>query len=291
MNKLLKKALSGVIAALVLTTFGTTAFANGQIGTVTASTLNVRDGASTSASVITQIYKYGQVVVTDKTDGWYKVSFGQTAGWVSANYLSVEDESTDSTVEGTVVGSYVNVRTGPSTSSDIIMAVTSENVKVLGSENGWYKVQFSSGVTGWVNGSYMSIGGNNVVSRGGSLGNKIVDLAKEYLGTRYVYGGSSANGFDCSGFVKLVYNNFGINVKRVAADQATEGTSVSISSLNEGDLVFFATSGGNSINHVGIYIGNGQFIHASSGAGKVTISNLNSGFYATHFITARTLTR
>lgn len=225
MNKLLKRAFSGAIVALALSSFGVTAFASGQIGTVTASTLNVRESASTSAPVVTQIHRDGQVVVVDSADGWYKVSFGVASGWVSAKYLSVTESNSE------------------------------------------------------------------VTSRGSSLGSQIVSYAKNFMGTRYVWGGSSSNGVDCSGFVKLVYNNFGINVNRVAADQAKQGTYVSTAGLNEGDLLFFATSGGSNINHVGIYIGNGKFIHASSGAGKVTVSDINSKFYSSHFITARTLTR
>jgi len=287
MKSLFKKALAGVTVAIALTAFGLTAFAaDGQIGTVTADTLNVRESASTTAPVVTQISKYGQVVVIDSTDGWYKVSFGDTVGWVSADYLSVSG----GTPTGTITGNSVNVRTGPGKGYDVVMEVVSgEKVNILGNDSGWYKVEFSTGVVGWVNGDYLSTGGKT--SRGSSLGSQIVSFAKKYMGTPYVYGGSSASGVDCSGFVKLVYNNFGIYVDRVAAGQAAQGSYISTSSLNEGDLVFFATDGAGSINHVGIYIGNGQFIHASSGAGKVTISSLGDSYYSACFVTSRTLIR
>jgi len=288
MNNLFKKALAGVTVAFALTAFGVTALANGQVGTVTADTLNVRDGASTSSSVITKIYRDGQVSVIESSDGWYKVSFGDTVGWVSAEYLSVAG----GTPSGTIAGNDVNVRTGPSTGNDIIMAVVSgEKVNILGSDSGWYRLEFSSGVIGWVKEDYVSTGNGTVASRGSSLGSQIVSFAKKYMGTPYVYGGSSSGGVDCSGFVKLVYNNFGIYVDRVAAGQATQGTYVSTAGLNEGDLVFFATSGGSYINHVGIYVGNGQFVHASSGAGRVTVSSIWDSYYSQRLITTRTLTR
>ena len=102
----------------------------------------------------------------------------------------------------------------------------------------------------------------------------------------------SLGGFDCSGFVKYVYNNLGLSVERVAADQAKQGKYVSQANLRVGDLVFFDTDGGrNYINHVGIYLGNGQFIHASSGSGRVMISSLWENFYANSYMTARTFTR
>jgi len=290
MKHLLKKAAVGATMALTIAAMGVTAFA-GQIGTVTAGSLNVRDGASTSAAVITQIYNGGQVKVIDSTDGWYKVSFGYTEGWVSADYLSVTDDSGNQI--GTISGNNVNVRTGPSTGNDVVLTVVSgEKVSILGNDNGWYKVEFSTGVIGWVKGDYVSTGSGDVASRGGSLGSQIVSFAQKYIGTPYAYGGSSASGVDCSGFVKLVFNNYGIYVNRVAADQATQGTYVSTSNLAAGDLVFFATDGPGYISHVGIYIGNGQFIHASSGSAKsVTISSIWDSYYSGRYVTARRLTR
>lgn len=290
MKHLLKMAAVGATIALTIAAMGVTAFA-GQIGTVTAGTLNVRESASASSAVITQIYKYGQVSVIDSTDGWYKVSFGDTSGWVSADYLSVTDDSGNQV--GTISGNSVNVRTGPSTGYDVVMTVVSgEKVSILGNDSGWYKVQFSTGVTGWVKSDYVSTGSGDVASRGGSLGSQIASFAQQYIGTPYVYGGSSSSGVDCSGFVKLVYNNFGIYVNRVAAEQATQGTYVGTSNLTPGDLVFFATEGPGYISHVGIYIGNGQFVHASSGSAKsVTISSIWDSYYSARYVTARRLTR
>jgi N-acetylmuramoyl-L-alanine amidase len=126
------------------------------------------------------------------------------------------------------------------------------------------------------------------IAHDADLGAKVVDYAKNFLGVKYVYGGTTPEGFDCSGFVKYVYDHFNISIERVSTAQATQGAKISRSELEPGDLVFFDTNGGhNAVNHAGIYIGDGQFIQASSGQTKVVISNLNSGFYDESFMTAR----
>ncbi len=116
----------------------------------------------------------------------------------------------------------------------------------------------------------------------------IIDYAKRYMGVRYVWGGSTTRGFDCSGYVKYVYNHFGISLNRNSAAQAKNGSYIKKANLLPGDLVFFDTNGGhNKINHVGIYIGSGKMIHSSSSHKGVVISNINSGFYAKSYMTAR----
>ena len=171
---------------------------------------------------------------------------------------------------------------------------------MLDKYNDWYKIKTISGRIGWVYKELININ-NDISSRSNdvarddsseklSLAQSIIKYSKNLLGIKYVYGGMSNKGFDCSGFVKYVFGKFGINVDRVAAEQAQNGNSVSKGNLSTGDLVFFDTDGGrNYINHVGIYIENGDFIHASSGSvsHKVVISNLNSGFYSTYYMTAR----
>ena len=121
-------------------------------------------------------------------------------------------------------------------------------------------------------------------------GSKFVSYAKQFIGVRYKWGGTTTKGFDCSGYTQYIMRHFGANIPRVSRDQATEGSAVKKENLRVGDLVFFAKSATNrTINHVGIYIGSGNFIHSSSGGGGkgVTISNLNSGSYAKRYVTAR----
>lgn len=138
------------------------------------------------------------------------------------------------------------------------------------------------------------LGSRTTSSRGssGSAAQDIVDYAKRFTGVKYVWGGDSPEGFDCSGFVSYVYKKFGINLDHSAAGQATQGTTVRKADLEPADLVFFDTNGGhNGINHVGIYIGGGRFIHASSGCSYVTISDITGGFYSDTYMTAKRILR
>ena len=112
---------------------------------------------------------------------------------------------------------------------------------------------------------------------------EIINTAKSYMGVPYVWGGSTPDGFDCSGFIQYVFDKNGISLPRVTADQYKAGTSISKSDLIPGDLIFFETYKAGP-SHVGIYLGNNQFIHASSGKGEVTISNYTSTYYTEHYI-------
>lgn len=117
-------------------------------------------------------------------------------------------------------------------------------------------------------------------------GDRIVQYASQYLGTPYKYGGQSPGGFDCSGFTSYIFNQFQIKLNRTAAAQYNQGTYIAKNELEVGDLVFFA--GGKSIDHVGIYSGNGQIIHSSSPrSGGVIYSSLMEGYYAQTYVGAK----
>lgn len=127
-------------------------------------------------------------------------------------------------------------------------------------------------------------------SRGGSStkASQVVDFAKDQLGKPYVWGAAGPNSFDCSGFTLYVYSKFGKSLPHNSAAQSNSGTTVSKGDIIPGDLLFFKTGGSSVINHVGIYIGNDQFIHGSSGRGSVYISDLSEYTkYAGVFVTAK----
>ena len=115
----------------------------------------------------------------------------------------------------------------------------------------------------------------------------MLSFAQSMKNTPYRYGEASRSGTDCSGFVKIVLQHEGIKMPRTAAEQSTKGQHVSGDRLKPGDLVFFHTSRGSRISHVGIYMGNGKFIHASSGGGKVQVNRLDEGYYKRRLATAR----
>ena len=204
--------------------------------------------------------------------------------------------------------SSIYVRKGPSTENEILDSlILNSEVTVIAEVGDWYKVKIN-GQTGYIAKRLLSSSKQETTNRSSeernaeqnsttteststSKGQEIVDYAKQYLGCKYVYGGSGPSTFDCSGFTMYVYKHFGINLSHSAIAQSKNGTYVSKENLEPGDLVFFKdyeTMDG--IGHCGIYIGDGNFIHASSGTGYcVKISTLLSGSYATRYETARRL--
>lgn len=117
----------------------------------------------------------------------------------------------------------------------------------------------------------------------------VISIGRRYLGTPYKFGApaGSTSVFDCSSFTQYVYKKIGISLPRTSRDQAKVGTYVSRSNIRKGDLLFFSTRSSNGkIAHVGIYAGNGQILH-TFGAGGVKYSSLNSGWWSSHYITAR----
>ena len=129
----------------------------------------------------------------------------------------------------------------------------------------------------------ITISAANRSSELGTLSSKIVATAKSFLGSRYVYGGSSPSGFDCSGFTSYVYKQHGISVSRSSIGQSTDGTKVSKENLQPGDLLIFSNTYKSGVSHTGLYLGNGKFIHASTSTTGVIISDLNSGYYTGKF--------
>jgi cell wall-associated NlpC family hydrolase len=112
---------------------------------------------------------------------------------------------------------------------------------------------------------------------------QIINMAYQKIGVRYKYGGNSPRtGFDCSGFTKYIHNETGINIPRTAAQQRDASRTIRYSELQPGDLIFFKT--GRKSNHVGIFVGNGEFIHASTGSRRVKIDKLDRPYWRKHFV-------
>ena len=192
-----------------------------------------------------------------------------------------------------VIADYLNVRSEPSTESDILGGLPQGDlVEVVEFTNPtWVKIKIYGGKHGYVARQYLGTR-RIIASRSGSTAvrsatnnSDVIEYAKKFLGVPYAYGGNGPNSFDCSGFAKYVYSNFGVNLSRTTYSQVSEGTHVNRSDLQAGDLVFFAP--GSSVSHVGIYISNGQFIHSPQTGDVVKISSMNDGYYNTNYYTAR----
>ena len=194
-----------------------------------------------------------------------------------------EDVSATETVSMVVTGGTINVRTGPGTNYDkITQVVSGKQVTVVGEANGWYQVTFDA-TTGWLLGEYL----RDPADLDGPVGAKIVSMAMPYLGTRYRSGGASPSGFDCSGFTMYLYAQLGYSLPHSATAQYRNcGYAVAKADLQPGDLVFFSDSS-HAIGHVGIYIGNGQIIHARYSVGKVMIDSLSANYYASRYVGAK----
>lgn len=122
---------------------------------------------------------------------------------------------------------------------------------------------------------------------GKSMAINIINTAKQYLSSRYVYGGSSPSGFDCSGFTQYVYKQMGINIPRATTGQASIGKGLSKSELQPGDLLIFSNTYKAGPSHAGIYIGNGQFVHAANASKGVRTDSINSAYYSSKFTSGR----
>jgi hypothetical protein len=182
----------------------------------------------------------------------------------------------------------LHLRVEPSTSSSSLgMLLEGEEVVLLEFGDTWSKVASKRLGEGWVASCYFQIMAAKEVS-----GDKLVfeldilSYACRFLGVPYHYGGSSPQGFDCSGFTAFVFRYFGYDLPRSSIAQASIGTEIIREELIPGDLLFFRTLDSARINHVGLYLGDGRFIHASSGRGHVIISPLNKGYYNQRFVKA-----
>ncbi|SMC45656.1 C40 family peptidase [Papillibacter cinnamivorans] len=291
----------GLIAAALMVCLTVAAAAAGTslgVATVDASSLRLRESPSTSSSILGTASTGDTVVVLEKLDGWYKVNFKATEGYMSSEYLTLKETADVTIGYGLVKATSLNMRSGPGTTYSLVSAIPgSAIVSIVGIDSGWYKVTYG-GKTGYVLSDYLSItkesassrGADEVVADSGSTaaGEEVVAYAKQFLGYTYIYGTAGPNTFDCSGFTQYVYKHFGYSLNRSAASQMSNGTSVSKANLQPGDLVLFREIGSSkAATHVGIYIGGNKFIHCSSAGGQVRYNSLSDSWYAKTYVGAR----
>ncbi len=173
----------------------------------------------------------------------------------------------------------LNVRSQPSTSAEIVAQYPyGTSVDVTLATDVWYQIRFNQSYA-YVHSDYVKFTPQTTPDQV-AMGQNVVETAKRYIGTPYVYGGSTPSGFDCSGFVKYVYSQYGVNLNRVAAAQSQNGYAVPVDSMVPGDIICFANAGGYGyIGHVGIYVGDGMFIHSPRTGYSVCIESLAATSY------------
>jgi cell wall-associated NlpC family hydrolase len=292
-------------------------------GTVTGNSVNIRTSPSTSAQVIGQANSGDLLNVTGTSGEWYVVDYNGTKAYVYKSYVNgdmlkyldgtsaavstpASSVSTSTSTNTNNVYAVVNcsgslnLRSAASTSSNVVASLSSGyNLSVYEYEDGWIKVSDDEGHTGYVKSDFITLKNGTKPANtttttvqsasASSKAAQIIAYAKQYIGTPYVYGGTNLNtGVDCSGFTYCIFKNNGVTINRSSREQYKNGVSVSKSDLQPGDLVFFNTGGDTAISHVGMYIGNGQYIHSTDGGNKgVCISNLSDSYSAKTYYGAR----
>lgn len=225
---------------------------------VNSQSVNLRQKADKTSQVIKSLTLNTKVTVLSSTNGWAYVDVNGTKGYIAENLLTSTQKETS--------------RSGLTTREQANSNAT--------------KTESNSSTTSAVNTTSKSTTTSNTntteSTASSKSGSSVVSYAKQFLGCKYVYGGTSPSGFDCSGFTQYVYKHFGVNLNRTAAAQYSNGKSVT--SLQAGDLVMFGKSG---INHVGIYIGGNTFIHAANKSQGVRTDSMSTGYYKTNYIGAR----
>lgn len=253
--------------------------------------LNIRQEPNENGKLIGKLPKDAACEILEiDENGWAHIKSGKVDGYCSTEFLYMGD---DAIARGKEVASMIaivntetlKVREEPNTDSIVITLIPLEEelevVEIM--DNGWVKFLLDD-EEAYVSGEYVDVEERlekavtlTELLYGQGVSDVRVDLvqyAKQFVGNPYVWGGTSlTNGADCSGFTMSIYKKYGVSLPHHAASQAQLGTSVSFSEIQPGDLIFYAKNG--SINHVAIYIGNGQVIHASSPKTGIKISGMN----------------
>lgn len=249
--------------------------------------LNIRKEASTTATIVGKMTNYAACEILGEENGFYKITSGNAEGYVSKDYIITGEEAliiaqSEAQYIATVVTQTLRVREAATTDSKIISTISKdEEFYIIEELDGWLKVELAN-FQGYISKDYVTTAmklrtGNTMkeLTFGNGISDtrvNLVNFALQYVGNRYVWGGTSlTNGVDCSGFTMRVYETVGIKLPHYSASQPSYGTKISKSELKPGDLIFYSSS--NRIDHVAIYIGNGQIVHAANSRDGIKISN------------------
>lgn len=271
---------------------------------VQASSLNVRSSGSTNSSVIGSVKLNEKITVLSITNGWAKIKYKNSTGYVSSKYIKSAEQSSTVSINSTqnntvnlkqtdtskyvVTTNSLNVRAGASTSTNKIGKLTyGQNVEVLSLANNWYKVNYN-GTTGYVSADYIkkvTSNSSTVETKTETFNtNKFINLSMQYVDVPYVWGGTTPDGFDCSGFIYYLLNNSGIKIGR--ANTATYWNNNSyfthVSEPQPGDLLFLQGTYTSGPSHIGIYLGNNQYISAIGK--KIQVQSTVSNYTKSHFL-------
>lgn len=229
-----------------------------KVGYVNVDTVNVRSKADTSSNIVTSINKNTEVEILGEENNWYKVKVKSKTGYIAAKFIS-DKKVAETTSRGT------DTERTPAETEKKEESKTTNQTASNTKNNTTASTVTNSGT-----------------------GAEIVAYGKQFLGCKYVSGGTSPNsGFDCSGLTYYVYKNFGKTLSRTSGGQASNGKAVSKSELQLGDIVVFNNDANTKVGHVGIYVGGNSFIHAANKKKGVIITSLSDSYYAKRYVGAR----
>ena len=254
--------------------------------------LNIRKEANADATIVGKMTNYAACEILGEANGFYQIKSGNAEGYVSKDYIITGEEAliiaqTEAKNIATVVADSLRVRANATTDSDILSTLNKdEELVVVEVLDGWLKVDLGD-YQGYISKDYVTTAvklktGNTMkeLTYGNGVSDVRVDLvnyALKFVGNRYVWGGTSlTKGVDCSGFTLKIYEKYGIYLPHYSGAQPAHGKKITRAELQPGDLIFYASSG--KIDHVAIYIGNGQIVHAANSRDGIKISN---AFYQT----------
>ena len=255
--------------------------------------LNVRAEPSEDGEIIGKMPSKAAGDILETTDnGWYKIQSGKITGYVSSQYILTGQAAKDEAMKEAELMAIVNTdrlnaRTEPSTEARIWTQISNEErYPVINQLDGWVEIELDEDSTAFVSTDFVDVRYalseaikfsplEEEANAEASFRTQVVNYALQFLGNPYVWGGTSlTNGADCSGFVMSVYAYFGISLPHYSGSQANMGRGIKSSEMRPGDLIFYANSSG-TINHVAMYIGNGQVVHAASARSGIKISTWN----------------
>lgn len=254
--------------------------------------LNIRKDPSKDGELVGKLPSNAGCEILNSSNGWYQIQSGKVSGWVSGEFLLTGDQAKERALSVAVNQAKVKtqtlyVREQPTKDSAIVsMVANDEELEVVATKDGWAQVVLDVD-KGWISMDYATISKQlpkastiTELKYGSGVSDvrvSLVQFALQYVGNRYVWGGTNlTKGIDCSGFTMRVYEHFGIGLPHYSGAQAGRGKRINSSSAKPGDLFFYGKGG--KINHVAIYIGNGQIVHASSPTTGIKVSG---AFYRT----------
>ena len=254
--------------------------------------LNIREKPGENGKIIGKLTSKAACNILSSENGWYKIRSGKVSGYVKSDYILTGDAAKEAALKeaqlmAIVTTDVLNVRSQPSLSASVWTQISSnERYPVISQLDGWVELELEEETNAFAATEYVDVRYalneaikfsplEEAAANSGRIRSSLVNYALKFVGNPYVWGGTSlTKGCDCSGFTMQILKQYGVSLPHYSGSQAQMGKKVTSANMRPGDLIFYANSSG-TINHVAIYIGNGQIVHAASRRSGIRISSWN----------------